>query len=164
MGHAGLTVGPPDGPGPACRLGLPRESTRSGPRAGAVRSSPGVPETRQAEYGAAPRGRVGQRTLDGGDISELREEYDRKVNEELPAVARRSDGWPIRLDHCFGRVVLDTLFEDEWYDHVDGRPAVESLSREELRAAVDVADRMLEGGRPVVEELNRNSLRWRDEL
>ncbi len=107
---------------------------------------------------------MGQQTLDGEDISGLREEYDQKVNEELPARAQSGDGWPIHLDHCFGRVVLDNLFRDEWYDHVDGRPASEHLSREQLRAAVDIADRMLEEGRPAVEELNRNSLRWRDEL
>ncbi|ERH10494.1 MAG: hypothetical protein J07HX64_02269 [halophilic archaeon J07HX64] len=107
---------------------------------------------------------MGQETLGGEDLSELREAYRRKVNEELPEQAQRSDGWPIHLDHCFGRVVLDNLFEDEWYDHVDGRPAYEHLSARELRAAIDIADRMLESGQPVVEELNENSLRWRDKL
>ena len=107
---------------------------------------------------------MGQRTLSGADLSELRAEYDRKVNRELPATARRRDGWPIRSDHCFGRVVLDNLFGDEWYDHVDGRPACEHLSAEALREAIDIADRMLEAGRPAVAELNENSLRWRGEL
>lgn len=86
------------------------------------------------------------------------------MNEALPEAARRSDGWPIHLDHCFGRVVLDNLFGDEWYDHVEGRPAYEHLSREELAEAIEIADRMLEEGRPVVEELNERSLRWRGEL
>ena len=106
---------------------------------------------------------MGQRTLDGDDISELRAAYVRRVTEELPRAARR-EGWPIREDHCFGRVVLDNVFCDAWYDHVDGRPAYEHLSAAELEAAVDLADRMLEAGRPVVEALNRNSLRWRGEL
>jgi len=52
-----------------------------------------------------------QETLSGEDLSQLRAEYDRKVNQELPAKAQSSDGWPIQLDHCFGRVVLDNLFE-----------------------------------------------------
>lgn len=107
---------------------------------------------------------MGQKTLDGDDLSGLRREYAQKVTETLPETAQRSDGWPIHLDHCFGRVVLDNLFGDEWYDHVEGRPAYESLSREELEAAIDIADRMLDEGRPVVEELNERSLRWRDEL
>ena len=63
---------------------------------------------------------VARNTLDGENITRLRETHTRKVHEELPERARQSDGWPIRLDHCFDRVVLDNLFEDEWYDHVDG--------------------------------------------
>ena len=106
---------------------------------------------------------MGQETLDGNDLGDLREAYLRRVTEDLPARARSSDDWPIHLDHCFGRVVLDNLFEDEWYDHVDGRPAVENLSPDELRAAVETADRMLEEGRSTVAELNRNSLHWRGE-
>lgn len=106
---------------------------------------------------------MGQETLGGDDISDLREEYDRKVHERLPERAQVSEEWPIAHDHCFGRVVLDTLFEDEWYSHVDGRPAYEHLSPAELREAIAIADQLLEGGRPVVTELNDNSLRWRDD-
>lgn len=105
-----------------------------------------------------------QETLDGEDVSQLRERYKRKVNRELPEKAQSSDDWPIHLDHCFGRVVLDNLFRDEWYRHVDGRPAYENLSGEQLGDAIAIADRMLQEGRPVVEELNENSLRWRGEL
>ena len=107
---------------------------------------------------------MNQRTLDGDDISQLRETYRQKLSEELPAAAQSGDDWPIHLDHCFGRVVLDNLFEDEWYDHVSGRPARDHLSARELGVAIDIADRMLAGGQPVVEELNRNSLRWRGTL
>lgn len=106
---------------------------------------------------------MGQETLDGTDITTLRETYRRKVMEELPRAARDADDWPIHLDHCFGRVVLDNLFGDEWYDHVDGRPAYENLSPGQLREAIAIADRMLAEGRPVVAALNENSLRWRDE-
>lgn len=107
---------------------------------------------------------MGQRTLNGDDLSGLRAEYTRKVNEELPKEAQNSEGWPIHLDHCFARVVLDNLFGDEWYSHVDGRPAYKHLSQSELQDAIEIADRMLSEGRPVVAELNRNSLQWRDEL
>ena len=107
---------------------------------------------------------MGQKTLSGEDLSQLRAEYDRKVNQELPAKAQSNDDWPIHLDHCFGRVVLDNLFEDEWYSHVEGRPAYKQLSREDLQQAIEIADRMLTRGQPAVEELNQNSLRWRDKL
>ncbi len=104
---------------------------------------------------------MGQHTLSGTDISALREEYLQKVTEELPAKAQASDGWPITDDHCFARVVLDTLFGDEWSRHISRSPAYKHLSEAQLRAAITVADRMLANGRPAVEELNRQSLRWR---
>ena len=104
---------------------------------------------------------MGQQTLSGTDISTLREEYLQKVTEELPAKAQTSDGWPITDDHCFARVVLDTLFEDEWSRHINGSPAYKQLSEDQLRAAITIADRMLTDGRPAVKELNEQSLRWR---
>lgn len=106
---------------------------------------------------------MGQETLGGADISELRAAYDRKIHEQLPERAQNGDAWPITEDHCFGRVVLDNLFEDEWYSYVEGRPAYEHLSPAELQQAIDIADRMLDGGRPVVAALNERSLRWRDD-
>jgi hypothetical protein len=105
---------------------------------------------------------VGQRTLDGDDVTRLRMAYSRRVNDWLPAAARCAGDWPIQTDHCFARVVLDTVFEDAWYDHVDGRPAVGHLSPTELSRAVAVADRLLRDGRPAVVEANDQSLRWRD--
>lgn len=107
---------------------------------------------------------MGQRTLDGADLTERRKRYSCLVNERLPAAAQAGEGWPIQDGHCFGRVVLDNLFEDEWYDHVGGRPAYEHLSAAELEAAIGIAAEMLAAGRPLVEEFNENSLRWRDEL
>lgn len=107
---------------------------------------------------------MGQETLRGDDLSELRAEYKRKVNEELPEMAQNSDDWPIHLDHCFGRVILDNLFEGEWYGHVDGRPAYEHLSPDELQEAIEIAGRIIQNGKPALDELNENSLRWRGEL
>jgi hypothetical protein len=104
---------------------------------------------------------MGQTTLHGVDIASLRETYLRKVTETLPQQARARGDWPICQDHCFSRVVLDNVFEDEWYDHVDGRPAYEHLSVAELTQAIEIADRMLEGERPTVVELHANSLQWR---
>jgi hypothetical protein len=105
---------------------------------------------------------VRQRTLDGTDITGRRERYRTLVDERLPEAARRAGTWPIAEDHCFARVVLDNVFEDEWYEHVDGRPAYEHLSADELAAAIDLAERLLERGAPLVEELNERSLRWRE--
>lgn len=106
---------------------------------------------------------MGQRTLDGTDITDRRERYRTLVEERLPEAARQAGTWPIQEDHCFARVVLDSVFEDEWYDHVDGRPADEHLSAAELAAAIDHAEALLERGGPLVEALNDRSLRWRGE-
>lgn len=104
---------------------------------------------------------MGQESLGGDDLTELRAAYTQKIHRELPATA--TPEWPICRDHCFARVVLDNLFQEQWDSHVSGRPAFEQLSPDELRAAIELADRMLEKGKPAVEELNNNSLRWRDE-
>lgn len=105
---------------------------------------------------------MGQETLNGVDLTPLRETYLRKVTETLPAQA--SQDWPISEDHCFSRVVLDNVFRDAWYDHVNGRPAYKNLSESELERAIAIADQMLEDGRSAVVERNENSLRWRGEL
>jgi len=104
---------------------------------------------------------VSQRTLDGVDITTLRATYRRQVTQQLPAAAVEAGNWPIQLDHCFARIVLDNVFGGEWYEHVDGRPAYEHLAAAELREAIAIADRMLSDGRPAVVDLNDNSLRWR---
>lgn len=106
---------------------------------------------------------MGQQTLDGTDITDRRERYRTLVDDRLPEAAARAGTWPIAEDHCFARVVLDNVFEDEWYDHVDGRPAHAHLSADELAAAIDLAEELLDRGAPLVAELNDRSLRWRDE-
>lgn len=105
---------------------------------------------------------MGQQTLSGTDISTLREEYLRKVTEELPSQAKTNSGWPISEDHCFARVVLDNLFENEWSNHIDGSPAYRHLTADQLQSAISIADRMLVEGRPAVETLNQRSLQWRN--
>lgn len=104
---------------------------------------------------------MGQRALDGTDLSKLRRRYRRLTTEALPRAATERDDWPVDRDHCFARIVLDDVFGDVWYDHVDGRPAYEHLSPAELRAAVETAERLLDEGKPLVDELNRASLRRR---
>lgn len=105
---------------------------------------------------------MGQQTLDGTDITALREQYHTLVDEQLPAAA--DDNWPVQADHCFARIVLDSVFEDRWDDHVEGRPAYRSLSAAELRRAIDVAEQLLAGGPTVVREYNIASLRYREQL
>ena len=94
------------------------------------------------------------------DTAPLREEYRELTERRLPAAATAD--WPVTDDHCFQRIVLDTLFEGVWYDHVDGRPAVRALTADQLRAAIRIAESMLDDPARVT-ELNRRSLAYRGE-
>jgi hypothetical protein len=92
------------------------------------------------------------------DTTRLKREYRRLTEERLPAAADQS--WPVDTDHCFQRIVLDALFEDVWYDHVDGRPAREQLTADQLRSAIALAESMLDDP-DRVRELNDRSLAYR---
>ena len=90
-------------------------------------------------------------------------EYRRLVRHELPAAAREAR-WPLRLDHCFARVILDALFGGCWYDHLTrgkGRSAESQLDAGQLRRAVSLARGMLAGGANEVRRLDAQSLAWR---
>jgi hypothetical protein len=95
------------------------------------------------------------------DTTALRAEYRELTAERLPA--RATPAWPVQADHCFQRIVLDALFDDVWYDYVADRPAVESLTADQLREAIAIAESMLDDPDRAA-ELNRESLRYRDEL
>jgi hypothetical protein len=92
------------------------------------------------------------------DTTDLRREYRRLTEDVLPAEADGS--WPVHLDHCFQRIVLDAVFGDEWYDHVDGRPARDHLTADQLREAIAVAESM-RSDPDRVRDLNDRSLRYR---
>ena len=90
-------------------------------------------------------------------------EYHRLVRTELPAAARQNR-WPIRLDHCFARVLLDAIFNGCWYAYLDrrqGRSAESRLTADQLTRAVALARGMLALGHPEVTRLNAQSLAWR---
>ncbi len=76
----------------------------------------------------------------------------------LPAMAEEHR-WPIRLDHCFMRVCLDTALGVRW-DMVVRRPAVRHLDLSQLAQAVQQAERI--AAEPaLLPALNRASLRLR---
>lgn len=106
---------------------------------------------------------MGQQSLDEVALGARRRAYRRLVETQLPARARAAGDWPVAADHCFARVVLDGLFGDVWYDHVDGRPAHAHLSAAKLEGAIRIGTRLLREGRPAVATMNRRSLRYRGE-
>jgi hypothetical protein len=85
----------------------------------------------------------------------------RALMRELPARARR-DGWVLREDHCFGRVLLDDAVGACWYEVLDRRrTAFLQLDEAQLAHAVATGERLLEEGDPLLRVLNDRSLAFR---
>ncbi|MEL6644871.1 MAG: hypothetical protein AAFQ79_13135 [Pseudomonadota bacterium] len=78
----------------------------------------------------------------------------------LPAMARApGTRWPVREDHCFQRIVLDTICGGVWYDHIP-RPAYRHLTAAQARDAVRLCEG-IETGTVDLHCLNAQSLGWR---
>ena len=90
----------------------------------------------------------------------LRDRYLVLTRDALPARAASEPGWPVRFDHCFMRIVLDHAVGQRWTDVVRS-PAYKNLTDDQLRRAVDAAERMLAEGPGAARMLNRASLEAR---
>ncbi len=96
------------------------------------------------------------------DRPDLISRYRQLVLRELPRRGA-AENWVVRADHCFGRIVLDHAVGRCWYDVLDQRrsPAFAQLDDEQLRYAVELAERIQDEGDPLLRKLNDQSLRWR---
>lgn len=81
------------------------------------------------------------------------------TRRELPGLAG-TRGWPVRVDHCFQRILLDNAFGGVWYDHVSARPAYVHADPAALARAVALGEAVI-AGLVDLTELNRRSLDWR---
>ena len=102
----------------------------------------------------------------------LQAEYKDLINHQLPKRARahnqshqdRSKRYPVHLNHCFGRIILDTLFNDCWYRHLNkNTPAFRQLNQAQLQQAIQIAKRLLESPEQT-RELNTQSLQHRGKI
>ncbi|MAI33909.1 MAG: hypothetical protein L7W43_16210 [Rubripirellula sp.] len=94
---------------------------------------------------------------------ELQDRYLELMRHSLPAMARRN-GWRLKEDHCFMRVILDQLFQDCWYNHLDRRlTAYKQLNNDQLRRAIILGTAIENGDAVALEKWNRESLHWRQE-
>ena len=86
--------------------------------------------------------------------------YMHLTREVLPSLARsdRTD-WPVSEDHCFQRIVLDTICSGVWYEHLD-RPAYKHLTKDQAQSAVKLCQGIIEG-REDLHQMNQQSLIWR---
>ena len=90
---------------------------------------------------------------------DLIQRYLHLTRAVMPELARDATrGWPVRHDHCFQRIVLDTICDGVWYDHI-ARPARANLTPDMAHRAVSLCEAII-GGEVDLAALNRQSLRW----
>jgi hypothetical protein len=83
------------------------------------------------------------------------------TREEMPAAARER-GWPVRLDHCFQRILLDHAVDGPWRETIEA-PAWRNASPAQLARAVALGEAAL-AGEVGLAALNHRSLSWRGKL
>ena len=89
----------------------------------------------------------------------LEAEWLHLTREALPALAK-TGRWPIRLDHCWQRVLLDNACGGVWYKEISGRPTYKAASTQILGEAVELCRKVVRGDADP-SALNRQSLGWR---
>lgn len=97
---------------------------------------------------------------DGASVDEpaLRAAWRAMVGERLPGVAK-ARGWPIHLDHCFARVLLDNACGAPWRTSIRP-PAWRNAPREVLSRALALGEAAL-AGEVQMATLNQRSLALR---
>ncbi len=67
------------------------------------------------------------------NMTDLKIKFKELINIRLPA----KYVYPVRYNHCFNRIILDWLFSDCWYNHLDrNKTAISQLSDTQLEAAI----------------------------
>lgn len=94
------------------------------------------------------------------DRPALEAEWLHLTRTVLPEVARTRPDWPVRLDHCFQRILLDHAVGGRWYDHIPERPAYRHAPTDALTTAVTLGRAVLAGEADLT-ALNHQSLAWR---
>jgi hypothetical protein len=92
------------------------------------------------------------------DTSEqLIAKYKELINITLPGTYT----FPVRYNHCFGRIILDWLFQDCWYNHLfKNKPAIHQLNQQQIQSAINRMNRWLENQQLLIFD-NNASLGYR---
>jgi methylated-DNA-[protein]-cysteine S-methyltransferase len=99
------------------------------------------------------------------DIDSLRERWTHLYASHLPALAKARDPaqnhWPVHLDHCFARIILDNAIgiDKPWTQAIKS-PAVRNMTVEQLSNALALGEKVANGEADLV-ELDRVSLKLR---
>jgi len=104
-------------------------------------------------------------------LEELQTTWTRLYRTKLPSLARSKHPtqprWPVCLDHCFARIILDAVVrnstEEEkgvslcpWTERID-KPAVKHMNLEQLNQCIELGEAIAEGRANLV-ELDEQSL------
>ena len=81
------------------------------------------------------------------------------MDERLPGAARERSDWPVRLNHCFARILLDEACGRPWRERVRP-PAWRNAPADLLGRAVATGEAVLAGEADLA-ALNHASLRAR---
>jgi hypothetical protein len=81
------------------------------------------------------------------------------VNRQLPEAAKHDSRYPVRFNHCFARIILDTLCGGEWYQHIP-KPAYKHMTERQLQEAIALGHQFLADPQACV-DANQTSLRYR---
>ena len=91
----------------------------------------------------------------------------------LPTLARSQTTWPVRLDHCFARIILDTVIGNSTSIRLDEKPtpwtaklkppAIKNMSQQQLEGCIQLGEAIAEG-RTDLAELDRRSLAVRGKM
>ena len=98
----------------------------------------------------------------GGGDDALRLRRRTLVDKRLPEAARERRDWPVRLNHCFARILLDDACGGPWRESVSP-PAWRNAPAGTLARAIEQGEAVLSGEADLV-ALNRASLRMRGKL
>lgn len=97
--------------------------------------------------------------------AKLQEQWNELYRSTLPRLAKErasvQRSWPVFLDHCFARIVLDNAVgEHQPWTAVIRSPAVKNMSDAQLRAAIAMGNRLADGSEDL-SALNERSLSLR---
>ena len=104
-------------------------------------------------------GRSSDGDCDPTGRARLEAEWLAITRQTLPALAK-TQRWPVSADHCFMRILLDAVHHGRWDRVVHRRPAYKHIELERLRAAIDLAERVV-ANEVDLWMLNAQSLAWR---
>lgn len=95
----------------------------------------------------------------------LQQRWNLLYRTRLPSLAKAKNSsqpkWPVQLDHCFARIILDNAVgRDKPWTHVLKSPAYKNMTREQLEDAIDLGEKVADGREDLV-ALDERSLAMR---